>query len=279
MRQLYPITRREFAGDLLAAGIQEGDLLVVHSAMSKVGWFYGGPTDAIRAIFDVIGPTGTLLLPTFTFSLSGWNAAPFDPKVTPSAVGVLTDSFWRMAGVRRSIHPTHSMAAMGPLAEELVGGPITYEPLGLGSPLDRARRAGAKILLLGVTQIRNSSIHVAESLAGVAYFDVHFSEDAEFDQAHYRDPEDGRVRELLIREMPGSSEGFDVLEAPLREAGIVRAVNVGRAVSRLMPAAPLCEFIRRQLIEDPTLLLQSPTPTPITLRRLEFMENLGLRKR
>ncbi|MCC5877683.1 MAG: AAC(3) family N-acetyltransferase, partial [Candidatus Sumerlaeia bacterium] len=199
--------------ELLASGVAKGDLLVVHSSLKAVGRIDGGPTALIQVLEDIIGPTGTLMMPTFTFNLQGWAMGVYDPGRTASRVGMLTEVFRRQPGVCRSLHPTHSVAARGMMAEELTeGAPTLHEPLGPGSPFDRARLLGAKILLLGVGQNRNSTIHLAEHLAELPYLDVPFNEHGDFDAAWYCEST-GRPPQLVkIRQMPGSSEGFLLID-------------------------------------------------------------------
>jgi len=51
--------RREFS-DL---GLQRGMTVMVHSSLNKVGWTVGGPVTVIRALLDVLGTAGTLVMP------------------------------------------------------------------------------------------------------------------------------------------------------------------------------------------------------------------------
>ncbi|MCC6548313.1 AAC(3) family N-acetyltransferase [Candidatus Sumerlaeota bacterium] len=265
-------TRESLARDLSAAGVNAGDVLIVHSSLKKVGWIAGGAQEMIRALQETIGPEGTLLMPTFTFSLSGWLLPPFDPWNTASRVGLLTDTFWRCTDVRRTAHPTHSVAAWGRLAAKFTSGPISYEPLGIDSPIDRACRAGAKILLIGVEQNRNSTIHVAEARAGMPYLRVPFTIDDLYDEAWYIDSRGAPAKFLAIREMPGSSEGFEVLDNLLIQKNIATRCVVGDATSTIMSAPRLCDHVMQLLQEDPLLLLDHPNPSEITKRRRAIIE-------
>jgi len=48
-----------------------------------------------------------------------FKTAPFDIRRTPSEVGLVAEVFRRIPGVSRSLHPTCSVCAFGPLAKEL----------------------------------------------------------------------------------------------------------------------------------------------------------------
>lgn len=266
------VSRFDIAKDLRAAGLLPGETVIVHSSLRSIGWILGGPPEVVHAFQDVLGPTGTLLMPAFSFNLASWSMPPFDPLRTPSRVGRLAEIFRHMKAVHRSHHPTHSVAAWGARAEEFLEGPINYEPLGINSPLDRARAAGARILLIGVGQNRNSTIHLAESRAGMPYLSVPFDDTLHHEIAFYIDEPGGRPRELTIREVPGSSEGFAVLDSILQDRGILRRVAVGGADCQLMQSAALCREVESMLRRDPLLLLQGANPSEINRRRRAFME-------
>ncbi len=269
------VTREQLLRDLRAAGVAEGDVLVVHSSLKAVGWIEGGAKVMIEALQETLGPEGTLIMPTFTFSLASWNLPAFDAKRTFSRVGMLTQIFWQSKNTIRTRHPTHSVAAWGKLAEEITAGPIDYQPLGKTSPLDRARLAGAKILLIGVGQDRNSTIHIAESIADMPYLSVMFTDGAETEPAWYYPEDKARAVMINIREIPGSSEGFAALDEPLVRDGVAKPVYIGNAKSTIMNSEKLCEYVVGVLHENPLFLLQGSQPSEITLKRIAFMATAG----
>lgn len=64
----------------------------------------------------------------------------------------------------RSLHPTHSIAAFGPMASDYIKGEENVTtPCQPGGCWDRFRKVNAKILLIGVTHIRNTFIHAMRS--------------------------------------------------------------------------------------------------------------------
>jgi aminoglycoside N3'-acetyltransferase len=54
--------------DLRELGLQSGDQVVVHSSFKSIGPVEGGPVAVVEALLAVLGPSGTLVLPTFTHS-------------------------------------------------------------------------------------------------------------------------------------------------------------------------------------------------------------------
>ena len=83
-------------------------------------------------------------------------------------MGVVADTFWRLPGVRRSDSP-HAFAAAGPRADEITAPHPVDVPHGLDSPVGRACALDAQVLLIGVGHDANTTIHLAELLAGVRY--------------------------------------------------------------------------------------------------------------
>ena len=140
-------------------------VLVVHTAFSTFGGRAGAPSDLIAALRLAAGARGTLVMP----SMSDDDEQPFDPRRTPCAgMGVVADTFWRMPGVIRSDSP-HAFAAIGIHAEEITAPHPIDVPHGLDSPVGRAYELDAQVLLLGVGHDANTTVHLAENLAGVRY--------------------------------------------------------------------------------------------------------------
>ena len=49
--------------DFKALGIEKGMVLLVHSSLSAMGWVCGGAVAVIIALQEVLGETGTLVMP------------------------------------------------------------------------------------------------------------------------------------------------------------------------------------------------------------------------
>src|SRR3954447_26436343 len=74
-----PVTVESLAADLRGLGLRAGDTVLVHSSLSRLGWVCGGPVAVVEAFLSVLGPDGTLVVPTHSGSLSdpsGWGNPP-----------------------------------------------------------------------------------------------------------------------------------------------------------------------------------------------------------
>lgn len=58
------VTRAALRDDLRRIGVAAGDTVMVHAAMSTVGPLLNGPDALTRALLDVLGPNGTMLVYT-----------------------------------------------------------------------------------------------------------------------------------------------------------------------------------------------------------------------
>jgi aminoglycoside 3-N-acetyltransferase len=156
-------------------------VLLLHSSLSSLDWVCGGPVAIILALEEVLGPQGTLVMPTHSGDCSdpanwrnppvpkAWWATiretmpPYDPDVTPTReMGVVPETFRKQKGVLRSGHPQVSFAAWGAEAVRVTEGHSLDFGLGEGSPLARVYDLGGWVLLLGVGHKNNTSLHLAE---------------------------------------------------------------------------------------------------------------------
>ncbi len=156
--------------DLKELGICEGDTLLVHSSLRSLGDFSDRARTVTDALLEVIGPKGTLVMPTLSYTSVNEKNPYFDVKQTPSCVGGLTEYFRLLPGVKRSLHPTHSAAAIGSQARFLVADHYKDNtPVGKNSPFYRLKELHGKILFLGCGLKPNTSMHGVEELVVPPY--------------------------------------------------------------------------------------------------------------
>jgi aminoglycoside 3-N-acetyltransferase len=176
-----PNTIESLTDDFRNLGVVEGDIILLHSSLSQLGWTVGGPVSVIDALLNVIGKKGTLIIPTFSAGNtdpSEWQNPPvpkswwpiirehipaFHVDKTPTrGVGIIPESFRKYPGVIRSNHPDSSFCAWGKYAKFITNNHSLDSDLGEGSPLARIYELDGKVLLLGVGHSSNTSIHLAE---------------------------------------------------------------------------------------------------------------------
>lgn len=235
-------TQDELLAQLRALGVRRGGVLLVHSSYRAVRPVEGGPFGLIAALRAALGPEGTLAMPSAT----GEDDLPFDPASTPNRedLGIVPSLFWQQPGVRRSAH-FDAVAAIGPKAEWITGGPFVLPPAAPGSAIDRIREAGGQVLLLGVGHDANTMLHLAELLGGALYR-------SDF---HYTDADGVRVDYL---ENDSCCEKFALADDWLRAEGLQREGRVGNADARLMEAEDLVRIAAARVRADPLVFLHDP---------------------
>ena len=201
--------------------LEVGDRVMVHSSLSSMGNVEGGAATVVQAFLDVLGPEGTLMVPTFTHS----GCEYFDPLKSPSLNGAVREAARRFPGAVRSLHPTHAVTAIGPDAESLV-----EDDLNRGA-LDRLIKRWGYIFLLGVSHSSNSAIHIGEDYAGADRHGMFSPENPKVVILNH--PEHGEM-EITLTEMMGSTVALKRMEQVLRGRGRIVDGTIGKANCQLM---------------------------------------------
>lgn len=227
----------------------------------------------LRALCDVLGPEGTVVVPAFTESNSDTSRAhreatarmtpqeaaryraampPFDPARTPSErVGRLAETLRTMPGALRSRHPQTSFAALGRDAEAIVGGHDPTDHLGERSPLARLYDAEAVVLLIGVGFGVCTAFHLAEyRIPDTPVRDYSCVVIRESDGADGGKTEDAG-QWITYRDIVLDDSDFPLLGAAFERSGdSVRRGPVGDANSRCLPLKEAVDFAGRWLSEN-----------------------------
>lgn len=244
-------------------GVKPGDVVLVHSSMRGLGYIDGGPNAVVDALLEAVGSDGTVLFPTLTGRAT--DGPEYPPAIELSStrcaafVGIVPETARTRADAIRSVHPTHSVVAIGANREEWTSGHQNgHSPCDEASPYFRLMEQGGKILLLGgVTHDSNTSLHCIEELAAVPYHLQH-------------DVTNGTVRlsggDIVI--VPNQLHlwqnryshldllrDFNVVAEPLTQAGYQRSVIIGKTESTLIDAHGIREVLLPILAENPLFLL------------------------
>lgn len=105
----------ELSGSIKECGLSSGDTVLVHASWRKFYNLAGSPEDVINVIESIVGEEGTIIMPCY-----GHDRSFLDVNKTPSTAGVISETFRKMDGVRRSSCTHFSMAAKGANAEYLI---------------------------------------------------------------------------------------------------------------------------------------------------------------
>jgi aminoglycoside 3-N-acetyltransferase len=245
------ISYRDILNGLKCLNIDRNRPVIVHASLSSFGEVRGGAETVLGALLTAVGP---VMMPTFTYKAmvipeegpeenalmygSGKDTnrmgefysvqSPADPMM-----GVIAEKLRQLPAARRSTHPILSFAGIG--VDEALKAQTLDEPL---RPIGKLAAEDGWVLLLGVNQTVNTSLHYGEYLAGRRQF----------------------IRWALTPQgvracpgFPGCSDGFEAVSA--RAAGFIRTVKIGNAHVQAMPLTDLINMVMTMIQEDPLALL------------------------
>lgn len=234
------VTKEDIKKGLIDLGLKGGDLVLVHSALASLGKVEGGADTVIDALLEVLGPKGTLMMPTLSGGI-------FKREESPSGVGIITETFRKRPDVSRSLHPTHSVAAKGFLAEKMLADHEKSDTAsGVDTPFGRNATNGGYILLLGVDQDRNTTLHTVEEYADAPWLS---------DRSGQYYDDNGEIHTIHMKKFPGPHRDFIGVDRILRETGVEKIGKVGNAVCRLIKAKEMIQTALAAFEKDPALVL------------------------
>jgi len=240
-------------------GVRRGDVLMLHADAIVLAQLPPMTPEArfdvlFEALDEALGPEGTLVMPTFTYSFT--KGEPFDASATPSAVGLLTEAFRTRPGVRRSGDPIFSVAARGRLAD-LFAQAAPDDGFGPNSAFAILAAQNAWLGCLGCGLDRLTFTHYVEQTVGVDY-------------RYFKTFTGVRVEGGV--ETPGSTRYFvrdlerrttidlSRLKAALMRTGALRPASVGRVGLSAVRCADFEAAARALLAQNPSGLIQEGAP-------------------
>ena len=248
-------TRQSLADELRRLGLKPGDLLLVHSSLSSLGWVCGGAEAVVLALLDVLSNDGTLIVPSHSSDNSDpaqWKDPPvpeewrptiractpaYSPRTTRSrGMGVIAETVRTWPGAIRSVHPQTSFAAVGSQADLTMAGHALECRLGEDSPLARLEAAGAYVLLLGVGFDACTAFHLAEYRIPAPLINNSFAVATD----------EGR-RWMTVRETSVTDARFDELGADFETETPITRRKVGGANARLFLLADAVAYAQKWL--------------------------------
>ncbi len=255
--------REALARDLRALGVRPGRDLIVHSAMSRLGFLEGGAEAFIGAVRDVVGPEATILMPCYPMKRNMLQTmeedTPFHVAEDESTMGKITRVFRVMPGTMRSAHPTHSVAASGPRAREYTERHhLSLSPCGPGSPFLLLAQHGGDVLCVGTGVGKVTNHHNIEDLVDDFPMDVYlpgpYTKAVVFPDGR-EEVVEVKVHDPQLAPLRVDNHGpkeQEVLER-MRRLGIVEEGLVGRATTHRFGAAQLDEMHREGLRQGLTI--------------------------
>ncbi len=148
---------------------------MLHTSRTNIGDLEGGVEFVAEAILNKINlHEHTLLVSALPYRGSFADflsqKRTFDVRTAPIAMGAINKYFANMPNAIRSVHPTHSVVALGPLAHEYVSEHhLGTTPFDVYSPYWKLIKNKGKVVLFGATLNNITCICAVEDLIGGEY--------------------------------------------------------------------------------------------------------------
>ena len=204
---------------------------------------------------------GLLILPTHTWGEENLPNNIYDPLIEPSCVGILTNLFLQRDGVVRSLHPTHSVAAIGKDAVAYVAGEEhTNTPCPREGCWGKLYDRRAQILFMGSPPKRNTYIHSVEEWNNIP------NRLADTPRQIKIVMPDGQLLDYTLYghscPIGDVSENYGKLLPALLATGIARKGQIGDAESYVCDAVGMGDLTTQFLQRNPDLFLDNE-PIPV----------------
>jgi aminoglycoside 3-N-acetyltransferase len=239
--------------------LEKGDLVFSHS---NIG-FFGRPeginnsNDLCEMFFDAItnkiGETGTLVVPTFTYSFP--RKQIFIPNSSESEMGIFAEWIRKHPDSHRSLDSSYSVSAIGSKAKKIVEN-VPNNSFGEDSFFDRFHREKGKILNLNF-DAGSTFIHYVERCLDVPYrFDKTFKGQI----SHCGELKDS-ISTIWVRSLSDDNLEFDSLpfHKLAYESGAFAVSKIGRGYMGLITADATYGLISKSIINRPWLLTKAET--------------------
>ncbi|MEM5581303.1 AAC(3) family N-acetyltransferase [Roseibium sp. AS2] len=259
-----PYTAEQLVEAVSRCGIKSGDVIFVHSNVGYSGRMVGVKSlgdlcgRTVRALLEVIGPEGTLVVPTFSYSFgSDKPERRFDPAVTPSSCGALSEYVRKMPDAVRSLEPMFSVAAIGAMKDDLTRN-VSNDCFGAGSFWERFLAADGKVCNLNF-DAGSTFIHYVERKLNTPYRQDRIMSGELWDGSGWQPAE----FVFFCRDMndPSAAARFELFDKLAREAEIVATQPVGRGSAVVISARDTQDFVHRQITRTPDFLTLRGMPT------------------
>lgn len=257
-------TKKELLQNIEGMNMDPKGILMVHSSMKSIGDVEGG-ADTVLDVFSEYMKDGLLLFPTHSWKEIHYEAENpvFDVRNTASCVGVLGNLFMKREGVHRSLHPTHSVAALGTNAAEYVSGEErAASPCPATGCWGKLYTQRATILFLGCTLRSNTFIHHVEEQNNIPdrlrtdTYPIQI-----LDESGKKYTTDMYGHHSSVGDV---SQNYIKLEKPFVFGGAVHYGNFGDAVCVIGDAVKMADITTKLLKQTPNMFADE-TPVPEAL--------------
>ena len=236
-------------------GVLSSDIIVIHGDAGAA--FQLTDVDIkdrinflITLLIDFIGDEGTLVIPTFSYSIT--KNEDFNVNETPSDIGAFSEAFRVYPGALRSKNPNFSFSSIGKNAIEFSDARLD-DCFGQGTAFDLMHKHNAKLICLGCDFSRITFVHYLEQKVGVSYRYLKSFKGAIIDS----DEIQNITNTYYVRDLTIDSQGeLSAVKERSIKKDLLRMTNFGRFPVTSIKSRDFYSIAEELLSEDPYALTQ-----------------------
>lgn len=168
------VSKEEVASIINSLDIGNCDI-ILHTSTISIGKVQGGVKWITKCLFekaDIL--KNTILVPALPyrgrFKDYLEKGEVFDVRTAPIEMGGVNEYIGSLPNAKRSLHPTHSIVAIGKEADNYVfGHHLDKTPFGENSPYFKIIKNRGKAVMFGASWEHLTCIHAIEDMLGLAY--------------------------------------------------------------------------------------------------------------
>ena len=233
-------------------GLEKGDSVWLASDAKRLIYScieHGDDSDLnvlIDGIIDIIGPEGTILIPTFNWEFC--KGKTFDRKKTPCRTGIIGKTALKRDDFIRTQHPIYSFAVWGRDARELAD-MTNKSSFGADSPFTYCKDHNTKNVFIDVEcQHSFTFVHYVEEMCGVPY---RYLKDFTAGYIDYDGSESTRTYSMNVRDL---DMDIFVTIYPFEEEftgiGAARRYTVNEIPMKTIEMGPTYDIIKKDVLEN-----------------------------
>ena len=218
---------------------------MAHLSYKAIEPVEGGIQTVIDALLEAVGDSGTIVLPTFTFSFC--ESAKWNRQKTPSEMGIISELARNHKDAKRSCHPIYSVVAIGSKSNEYKN---CNDSNGIGdkSPFAKLKKDNGIMALIGVGYNQGFVIgHHIEWKENVNYRYLKEFSGKVIDNGIV----DKNTFSILVRDLKkGVLTDFRKLGYMLEHNGAMKVGRFGWAITRVIRAQKFSKLTRKWIKEE-----------------------------
>ena len=242
-------TERDIQIALQKLGVSSGSNIFIHSNLTLFGVLKNCKDrhEFLRiwlgAVLSVIGTTGTVIFPTFSYSAT--TGKIFDPSTYDSPMGILSEALFKCSNSVRTWDPSYSFGAIGPKSHELL-------ECDVGNSFSRKSGFGflhrEDFSIVCFNHIGTTFLHYIERCLNVDYrFDKKFAARILHEDKVFNTASTVYVRYLSDPNL--AHNPYQYYQDGKKE-GLIRSVNLGGGKINIAQAQDIFDFASRKIMSE-----------------------------